>query len=94
MPDLRMEIILLENGDFKSQHDADILAQFLCSLKERYPEITIRKYDNETIEKLTNYVDLDAYLKESPIIILNGHIISSKGIPDIQTVTNYIEEVL
>lgn len=89
-----MEVILLENENSSYNHSTHILAQFLSNLRQKYPEIVIRQYNRTTIEELANYVDLDFYNLGNPIIILNGHILSTKGIPDINDITNYIEEVL
>jgi len=90
---LMMDVILYANEDPRYNRDADILAQFLNSLREKYPGIIIREYDGNNIDKLSQHIDIDYYnIKNYPLFILNGHILSTKGIPTMEYIANYIEE--
>lgn len=89
-----MEVILFENENPKYNRDADVLAQFMNGLQEKYPQMVIREYNGNTIEKLARYIDVDYFDKNHPIFILNGHVVSSEGIPEIKDIENFIEEVL
>jgi len=94
MQDLQMEVILFENENPRYNRDADILAQFFNGLREKYPQISIRVYDGDAIERLTQHINLDYYSSNYPIFILNGHVVSARGIPDIKDIENYIDETL
>lgn len=94
MQDLRMEVILFRSENTRYNRDADILAQFLNGLRARYPQMIISEYDGNIIEQLSQHVHLDYYDQSYPVFILNGHIVSSGGVPDIKDIDKYIEEVL
>ncbi|MFZ7102690.1 MAG: hypothetical protein ACOWWO_08520 [Peptococcaceae bacterium] len=94
MQDLKLEVILFTNEDPRFNRDADILAQFLNALQEKYPQVIIHEYDGDKMEKLFQVVDIDYYNNNYPIILLNGQIIASQGIPDIKEIENYIAEFL
>ncbi|MDK2823591.1 MAG: hypothetical protein PWQ67_1799 [Clostridia bacterium] len=92
MQDLKLEVILFSDENAKYNRDADILAQFLNELRNKYPQMIIHEYDGDKMEKLFQYIDIDYYQNNYPIFILNGKIVSSEGIPDIKEIENYIEE--
>lgn len=86
-----MEVILFSNEDPRYNRDAEILAQLLNSLREKYPQLIINEYDGDKFEQLSQFVNID-YEKNYPIFLLNGEIVASEGIPDIKELENYIEE--
>ncbi|KJS19523.1 MAG: hypothetical protein VR72_18360 [Clostridiaceae bacterium BRH_c20a] len=95
MQDLRMEVFLYENEDPRYNSDADILAQFLNSLREKYPQMIIEVYEGNKMDQLSQHMDIDYQnLKNYPLFILNGHIVSVEGKATIEDIENYIEEVL
>jgi len=94
MPDLKLDVLLFSNEDPKYNRDAEILAQFLNELQEKYPSLVLNQYDADKVEGLTQKLNLDNRQRKFPVFILNGEILICDGIPTIEDMDKIIQKIL
>lgn len=96
MDNLELDIILYSNENSIYNADADVLSQFVYSLKKKYPNMDINNYDGdeplvgaavEEVVKDSNFKNTSGH----PLLIFNGVLMSIDEIPSLETVDQFLK---